>query len=178
MRSGGTRLAALAGAAASLPAGLPLVTFRLFPVTWPRRAFRPRAEGAPFTQHLETQRAGGRDSLDQPDLDRIAKPVGEARILANKGVPDLVVNEIFAPDRRGRNETVGACFDKSDEQAGADEARDARLELRADPIGKIGGDQAIGRLPLGRHGPALGVGDVTRDLLKLSHLAVGQAVIA
>ena len=109
----GRQLAAFAGAAASLPARLSLVALRLSPVTRLRRAFRSRADGAPFAQHLETKRAGGRDRLDQPDLDRVAEPVGEARILADKGVPDLVVKEIFVPDRRGRDEAVGARLDRA-----------------------------------------------------------------
>jgi hypothetical protein len=40
------------------------------------------------------------------------------------------------------------------------------------------GDIAVGGIPLGRHGPALGHGDVLGGRAQRRHLAVGESVIA
>src|SRR6202023_1224861 len=82
----------------------------------------------------------------------------------------------FVSDGGGGDEPVGPRLDQPHEEAGAHETRDAGLELCADVVGKIGGDETVGRLPLGRHGATLGVGNALRDLLKLAHLTIGQTV--
>jgi hypothetical protein len=53
---------------------------------------------APLAQELETERASGRDGLDQPHLYRVAKLEGCAGILADQGLALFVMIEIFMPD--------------------------------------------------------------------------------
>src|SRR5262249_5014794 len=93
-------------------------------------------------------------------------------------MPRLVMVEIFAADGRGWNEAVGSGLDQSNKQARAYEPCDSRLNARADSVGEIGGDKAVGRLALRRHGAPLGIGDGLGDLIKLFHLGVSQAIIA
>src|SRR5262245_33688945 len=79
-------LTASAGPTASVPAGFSLVALRLSPVTLLACALRSRADGAPLAQHLEAERSGAGDRFDEADIDRVAKPVSKARILADEGM--------------------------------------------------------------------------------------------
>src|SRR5262245_13348053 len=102
---------AFAGRTASVPAGVTLVAVGLSPVTLLACALRSRTNRGPLAQHLEAERSGAGDGLDQADIDRVAEPVGKTRILADKGMADFVVDEIFVADGGGRDEPVGTCLD-------------------------------------------------------------------
>ena len=55
---------------------------------------------------------------------------------------------------------------------------DARLELGADAIGEMGGDEPVDRLALGRHGAPLGGGNVLGDLREFAAAHVLEAAVA
>ena len=56
------------------------------------------ADIAPLAQELKTKRASGRDGLDQPHLDRVAKLEGGAGFLSDQSLALFVVIEIFVAD--------------------------------------------------------------------------------
>src|SRR5215468_561323 len=110
---------------------------------------------ASLRQELEPQRARDRGGFDQAHTDAVAKTIGLAGVVADQRVLVFVVAEILAADRARRNETVRAGVIESDEQSGADGARDVSFERGADAVGKEMRDQPIDGFPLGRHGAAL-----------------------
>ncbi len=81
----------------------------------------------PFRQHFEPQGSGDRCRLDEAHRDGIAEPVAFPAGIADQRMGTLVVAVIVIPQRRRRNEAVGACVGQLDEQAGAGDAADAAL---------------------------------------------------
>ena len=77
--------------------------------------------------------------------------------------------------RARRHEAVGAGIVELDEQAGAGDAGNAALEGRADAVGEEMRDQPVDGLALGRHGAALGRGDLRGDFGQRCHVGVVAA---
>ncbi len=67
-------------------------------------------DGTALGQHLEAERAGGRNGLDQAHLHVVAQAITDTRALADQGVQILIVVPEVATDRGNRHEAVGAIF--------------------------------------------------------------------
>ena len=107
-----------------------------------RRAARQPARRAgvalALRQHLEAQRAGGRDRLDEAHAHLVAQPIGRRRCGRRQRVRVLVMAPVVVADGGGGHEAVGAGVAQAHEQADARDARDSRVELRSDAVGEKG----------------------------------------
>ena len=136
----------------------------------PRRRLADRAAWscAAFRQHLEAQRAGERRGLDEPHVARCRRGGASRRCGRRPGRA--------APRRSGSSRRRG-CAAGTKPSAPVSSSCTNRpervtpvmrpVELRADPVGQVVGDQPVDRLALGRHGAALGGRDLRRDLRQL-----------
>ncbi|ODS03502.1 hypothetical protein AUC71_09280 [Methyloceanibacter marginalis] len=86
--------------------------------------------------------------------------------------------EIFVPDARRGDEAIRSSFGEAHKQAGAHEPRHPGGKRGADAVGEKGGNQTVGGVPLGRHGPPLRIGDSAGDLFQLLHFLIREAASA
>ena len=84
---------------------------------------------------------------------------------------------VVVADRGRRHEAVGSGIEQAHEQAGARDPGNARVELCPHAVGEVGGDQPVGGLALGGHGPALGIRDRLRDVAQPRGFLVGKRAI-
>jgi hypothetical protein len=124
---------------------------------------------------FELERAGQRIGLGQPQPQPVAHCIARAALLAFENLRLLVVVEPLRAQRGDRHQTVAAQPDDRREEAELLHSGDARVEHFADARRKPGGDIAIDRLALGRHGAALGIADRLADPAQIVAVAVGQA---
>src|SRR3569832_1069021 len=135
-----------------------------------------RAFARRFLRQLETQAAGERCRFRQSDRHNIAELVSRTRPVADHGVAPLIVPEVLAAQRAGRQEAFRAGVGEPQEETEARDTRDASLERRADTILHKRSDIAIGGVALRRHRAPLGRRDVFCDLAHPRHLAIAETV--
>src|SRR3954454_21008845 len=136
--------------------------------------------GRPLGQ-LEAQPAADRIGLRQPQGEALARRIGLAALLADQALAGLVVAEIFLAQGRCGDEAVAAELLDRGEEAERLHAGDPALDQLPDPVGEIGGDIAVHRLPLVDHRAPFKVrdqlaGHLHRLLLLPGHRAFAEPV--
>src|SRR2546430_1094776 len=76
-----------------------------------------RLPDASLGEHLEPQRAGDRDRLDETHVHPVAEAIAFAGRIADQGVVLFVIAIVIFAERASRNEAVGAGIVEPDEQA-------------------------------------------------------------
>ena len=107
------------------------------------------------------------------------QPVAPARFLHRSGQCAclVVVETLQAPSSLIGTSPSAPGLGQAHKSAKTCHAGDAALELTAHTLSEIKRDETIHRIPLRRHGAALGVSDLFGDHFELAALFVGLTII-